>query len=129
MYSFHTSTLWVLAHYCNENHFLLWALLFSTGQVLQHINLGDYVERTVPSLKDLQKEISGGSDLGALSLLRFTMQILQRWITIAQQPLLKAEHIDVGVQQGPFFVVLLCYRFSVFSLDPFTVQVGVQGKP
>ncbi|KAG0563158.1 hypothetical protein M758_8G008300 [Ceratodon purpureus] len=48
-------------------------------QVLQHINLGDYVERTVPSLKDLQKEISGGSDLGALSLLRFTMQILQRW--------------------------------------------------
>lgn len=50
----------------------------STGQVLQHINLGDYVERTVPSLKDLQKEISGGSDLGALSLLRFTMQILQR---------------------------------------------------
>ncbi|KAG0601274.1 hypothetical protein M758_11G098100 [Ceratodon purpureus] len=48
-------------------------------QVLQHVNLGDFVARTVPSLKDLQKEINGGSDLGALSLLRTAMQILQRW--------------------------------------------------
>lgn len=35
--------------------------------------------RTVPSLKDLQKEVSGGSDLGALSLLRIAMQMIQRW--------------------------------------------------
>ncbi|KAG0557088.1 hypothetical protein KC19_11G101300 [Ceratodon purpureus] len=51
----------------------------TVGQVLQHVNLGDFVARTVPSLKDLQKEINGGSDLGALSLLRTAMQILQRW--------------------------------------------------
>nr|AAS47584.1 chloroplast Toc64-1 [Physcomitrium patens] len=47
-------------------------------QVLQHINLGDYVARTVPSLKELQKEISD-SNLGSLALLRTAMQILQRW--------------------------------------------------
>jgi hypothetical protein len=55
-------------------------LVVPTGQVLHHINLGDFLARTVPSLKDLQKEISGGSDLGALSLLRTAMQIIQRWV-------------------------------------------------
>lgn len=50
------------------------------GQVLQNINLEDYLARTVPSLKDLQREISGGADLGALSLLRFAMQIIQRLV-------------------------------------------------
>jgi Asp-tRNA(Asn)/Glu-tRNA(Gln) amidotransferase A subunit family amidase len=48
-------------------------------QVLQHVNLGDFLARAVPSLKDLQKEINVSSELGALSLLRIAMQMLQRW--------------------------------------------------
>uniref|UniRef100_A0A7I4F9K9 Amidase domain-containing protein n=2 Tax=Physcomitrium patens TaxID=3218 RepID=A0A7I4F9K9_PHYPA len=46
-------------------------------KALQHINLGDYVASAVPSLKVLQKEI--GSDMGAISLLRTAMQMIQRW--------------------------------------------------
>ena len=56
--------------------------MFPTGQVLQHVNLGDFVARTVPSLRELQKEIDGGSDMGALSLLRTAMSMLQRWASL-----------------------------------------------
>lgn len=48
-------------------------------QVLQYINLGDFIRRNVPSLKELEKEISNGSPIGALTLLRTAMQLLQRW--------------------------------------------------
>lgn len=53
---------------------------FCSGQVLQHVNLGDFVGRNVPSLKVLEKKISHGSSMGALSLLRTAMQLLQRWV-------------------------------------------------
>lgn len=48
-------------------------------QVLQHVNLGEFVGRNVPSLKVLEKEISHGSSMGPLSLLRTAMQLIQRW--------------------------------------------------
>ncbi|KAG0583276.1 hypothetical protein M758_3G124400 [Ceratodon purpureus] len=48
-------------------------------QVLQHVNLGEFVGRNVPSLKEFEKEISNGSSIGALTLLRTAMQLLQRW--------------------------------------------------
>jgi amidase len=48
-------------------------------QVLQHVNLGEFVGRNVPSLKEFEKAISNGSSMGALPLLRTAMQLLQRW--------------------------------------------------
>lgn len=69
------------------------------------------MERTVPSLKDLHKEISGGSDLGALSLLRFTMQILQRWVPCRSSRFSKQNMLAFRVQQGLCFVVFVYYRF------------------
>lgn len=63
---------------CLSQHFLPF---FSAGQVLQHINLGDFVAKRVPSLKDFGKSISNGSDMGTLTLLRNAMQLLQRSVS------------------------------------------------
>lgn len=82
---------------------------FRTGQVLHHINLGDYVAKTVPSLKDLQQEISGGSDLGALSLLRTAMQILQRWVPYSSSYLSISDVRAVVIMSKEFF-------FGIFNL-------------
>lgn len=46
---------------------------------MNHVNIGEFVLRNVPSLQEFKKEISNGSDLGALTLLRNAMQLLQRW--------------------------------------------------
>lgn len=48
-------------------------------QVVQYINLGDFVGRNVPSLKLLEREYLNETAMGALSLLRTAMQLLQRW--------------------------------------------------
>lgn len=56
------------------------SVAFCSGQVLQHVNLGEFVGRNVPSLKVLEKEISHGSSMGPLSLLRTAMQLIQRWV-------------------------------------------------
>ena len=55
---------------------------FCSGQVLQHVNLGEFVGRNVPSLKEFEKEISNGSSIGALTLLRTAMQLLQRCVRL-----------------------------------------------
>jgi Asp-tRNA(Asn)/Glu-tRNA(Gln) amidotransferase A subunit family amidase len=48
-------------------------------QVLHHVNLGEFVATNLPSLKEFGKELSGGTHLGSLDLLRTAMQLLQRW--------------------------------------------------
>lgn len=50
------------------------------GQVVQYINLGDFVGRNVPSLKLLEREYLNETAMGALSLLRTAMQLLQRCV-------------------------------------------------
>lgn len=76
------------------------------GQVLQNINIESYLERTVPSLKDLQREISGGSDLGALSLLRFAMQIIQRWVPSQNSRMSKQNILELVIRSKK--LVLSC---------------------
>jgi len=80
---------------------------------LQNINLEDYLERTVPSLKDLKREISGGSDLGALSLLRFAMQIIQRWVPCQNSRMSKQNILDVVIRSEKLvFNLFVSYSFS-----------------
>jgi hypothetical protein len=49
---------------------------------VQHISLGDFVAKRVPSLKDFGKStISKGFDMGTLTLLRNAVQLLQRSVS------------------------------------------------
>jgi hypothetical protein len=67
---------------CNGAEDIKQLCCFCSGQVLQHVNLGEFVGRNVPSLKEFEKAISNGSSMGALPLLRTAMQLLQRCVRL-----------------------------------------------
>jgi len=87
-------------------------------QVLNHVNIGEFVLRNVPSLQEFKKEISNGADLGALTLLRNAMQLLQRWefkknhedwLTTAQPDLSPAiaARVNLALETSPQLVPLV----------------------
>lgn len=52
-----------------------------SGQVLNHLNLGDYLRSKVTSLKELQNGIQNGDPkISALEQLANSMQVLNKWV-------------------------------------------------
>jgi hypothetical protein len=61
-----------------------------TGQVLNHINLGEYIATNVPSLKYFQNEEesrNGESGISALKALCSALRLLQRYNDCVSTPL------------------------------------------